>query len=158
MESRHNGDALVINPMAAGTDNTRIMPQKETERHFSESDDNFRLQEAYFFRRLLLVLFVSVLGIALMTGIYFIRLEPEVRFAVVGAVQFFMTVCNSVILGSSFFQRYRVYPRGSALAAVLILMYGVSDFFMPREVKYAVLAASVIGGFLLPETWGNKQV
>ena len=103
-----------------------------------------------FFRRLLLVLFVSVLGIALMTGIYFIRLEPEVRF--------FMTVCNSVILGSSFFQRYRVYPRGSALAAVLILMYGVSDFFMPREVKYAVLAASVIGGFLLPETWGNKQV
>ena len=27
--------------MAAGTDNTRIMPQKETERHFSESDDNF---------------------------------------------------------------------------------------------------------------------
>lgn len=29
-----------------------------------------------FFRRLLLVLFVSVLGIALMTGIYFIRLEP----------------------------------------------------------------------------------
>lgn len=111
-----------------------------------------------FFRRLLLVLFVSVLGIALMTGIYFIRLEPEVRFAAVGAVQFFMTVCNSVILGSSFFQRYRVYPRGSALAAVLILMYGVSDFFMPREVKYAVLAASVIGGFLLPETWGNKQV
>ena len=102
-----------------------------------------------FFRRLLLVLFVSVLGIALMTGIYFIRLEPEVRFAAVGAVQFFMTVCNSVILGSSFFQRYRVYPR---------LMYGVSDFFMPREVKYAVLAASVIGGFLLPETWGNKQV
>lgn len=60
-----------------------------------------------FFRRLLLVLFVSVLGIALMTGIYFIRLEPEVRFAAVGAVQFFMTVCNSVILGSSFFQRYR---------------------------------------------------
>ena len=108
--------------------------------------------------RRLLVLFVSVLGIALMTGIYFIRLEPEVRFAAVGAVQFFMTVCNSVILGSSFFQRYRVYPRGSALAAVLILMYGVSDFFMPREVKYAVLAASVIGGFLLPETWGNKQV
>ena len=107
-----------------------------------------------FFRRLLLVLFVSVLGIALMTGIYFIRLEPEVRFAAVGAVQFFMTVCNSVILGSSFFQRYP----GSALAAVLILMYGVSDFFMPREVKYAVLAASVIGGFLLPETWGNKQV
>ncbi len=100
-----------------------------------------------FFRRLLLVLFVSVLGIALMTGIYFIRLEPEVRFAAVGAVQFFMTVCNSVILGSSFFQRYRVYPRGSALAAVLILMYGVSDFFMPREVKYVVLAASVIGGF-----------
>lgn len=41
-----------------------------------------------FFRRLLLVLFVSVLGIALMTGIYFIRLEPEVRFAAVGAVQF----------------------------------------------------------------------
>ena len=78
-----------------------------------------------FFRRLLLVLFVSVLGIALMTGIYFIRLEPEVRFAAVGAVQFFVTVCNSVILGSSFFQRYRVYPRGSALAAVLILMYGV---------------------------------
>ena len=78
-----------------------------------------------FFRRLLLVLFVSVPGIALMTGIYFIRLEPEVRFAAVGAVQFFMTVCNSVILGSSFFQRYRVYPRGSALAAVLILMYGV---------------------------------
>lgn len=111
-----------------------------------------------FFRRLLLVLFVSVLGIALMTGIYFIRFEPEVRFAAVGAVQFFMTVCNSVILGSSFFQRYRVYPRGSALAAVLILMYGVSDFFMPREVKYAVLAVSVIGGFLLPETWGNKQV
>ena len=111
-----------------------------------------------FFRRLLLVLFVSVLGIALMAGIYFLRLGSEIRFAAVGAVQFFMTVCNSVILGSSFFQRYRVYPRGSALAAVLILMYGVSDFFMPREVKYAVLAASVIGGFLLPETWGNKQV
>ena len=51
MESRHDGDALVINPMPAGTDNTRIMPQKETERHFSESDDNFRLQEAYFFRQ-----------------------------------------------------------------------------------------------------------
>ena len=67
-----------------------------------------------FFRRLLLVLFVSVLGIALMTGIYFIRLEPEVRFAAVGAVQFFMTVCNSV---SSrvlpFSSRYRVYsPAG----------------------------------------------
>lgn len=111
-----------------------------------------------FFRCLLLALFVSILGIALMTGIHFLRLEPEVRFAAVGAVQFFLTVCNSVILGSSFFQRYRVYPRGAGLAAVIILMYGVSDFFMPREVKYAVLAASVIGGFLLPETWGNKQV
>ena len=51
-----------------------------------------------FFRRLLLVLFVFVLGIALMTGIYFLRLEPAVRFAAVGAVQFFMTVCHSVIL------------------------------------------------------------
>ncbi|MFR6111586.1 MAG: hypothetical protein ACLUIQ_09775 [Dialister invisus] len=107
-----------------------------------------------FFRRLLLVLFVSVLGIALMTGIYFIRLEPEVRFAAVGAVQFFMTVCNSVILA---FSSGTASIRGSALA-VLILMYGVSDFFTPREVKYVVLAASVIGGFLLPETWGNKQV
>ena len=35
-----------------------------------------------------------------MTGIYFIRLEPEVRFAAVGAVQFFMTVCNSVNIKS----------------------------------------------------------
>ena len=47
-----------------------------------------------FFRRLLLVLFVSVLGIALMAGIYFLRLGSEIRFAAVGAVQFFMTVCN----------------------------------------------------------------
>ena len=45
-----------------------------------------------FFRRLLLVLFVSVLGIALMTGIYFIRLEPEVRFAAVVAVQFLLLI------------------------------------------------------------------
>lgn len=110
-----------------------------------------------FFRRLLLALFVSVPGIVLMAGIYFLRLEPEARFAAVGAVQFFMTVCNSVILGSSFSSGTASIP-AAALAAVLILMYGVSDFFMPREVKYAVLAASVIGGFLLPETWGNKQV
>lgn len=65
-----------------------------------------------FFRRLLLVLFVSVPGIALMTGIYFIRLEPEVRFAAVGAVQFFMTVCNSVILGSSFSSGTASIPAG----------------------------------------------
>ena len=83
-----------------------------------------------FFRRLLLVLFVSVLGIALMTGIYFIRLEPEVRFAAVGAVQFFMTVCNSVILGSSFFQRYRVYPRGSGTYPQV---WGIGFLYAPRS-------------------------
>ena len=60
MESRHNGDALVINPVAAGTDNTRIMPQKETERYFPESDDNFRLQEAYFFRQPPSAAFISL--------------------------------------------------------------------------------------------------
>ena len=86
-----------------------------------------------FFRRLLLVLFVSVPGIALMTGIYFIRLEPEVRFAAVGAVQFFMTVCNSVILGSSFFQRYRVYPRGSARRRYLSSCMGYRISLCPAK-------------------------
>lgn len=65
-----------------------------------------------FFCRLLLALFVSILGIALMTGIHFLRLEPEVRFAAVGAVQFFMTVCNSVILGSSFSSGTAFIPAG----------------------------------------------
>lgn len=87
-----------------------------------------------FFRRLLLVLFVSVLGIALMTGIYFIRLEPEVRFAAVGAVQFFMTVCNSVILGSSFFQRYRgLSPRVSAGGGTYPHVWGIGFLYAPRS-------------------------
>lgn len=111
-----------------------------------------------FFRRLLVALFAAVLGIALMTGIHLLRLESDIRLVAIGGVQFFLTVCNSVILGASFFQRYRVYPRGMALAAVLILMYGAADFFMPREVKYVVLTAAVLGGFLLPETWGNKRL
>lgn len=92
-----------------------------------------------FFRRLLLVLFVSVLGIALMTGIYFIRLEPEGPFR--------CCWCSSILYDSMQQRHSRVFlfpavprlsPRVSAGGGTLILMYGVSDFFMPREVKYAL--------------------
>lgn len=86
-----------------------------------------------FFRRLLLVLFVSVLGIALMTGIYFIRLEPEVRFAAVGAVQFFMTVCNSVILGSSFSSGTASIPAVSAGGGTYPHVWGIGFLYAPRS-------------------------
>lgn len=87
-----------------------------------------------FFRRLLLVLFVSVLGIALMTGIYFIRLEPEVRFAAVGAVQFFMTVCNSVILGFFLFPAVpRLSPRVSAGGGTYPHVWGIGFLYAPRS-------------------------
>lgn len=109
-----------------------------------------------FLFRLGAVIIVTVLCVALMTGVHLMRLSGDLRFFAVGAAQVFMTVFNSVFLGAALLQRYRVYPRGTALAAVLILMYVLADFFMPREIKYAVLAAAMIGGVLLPDKWGGK--
>lgn len=127
-----------------------------TWKHLRRFDVTKPIGRRVFLFRLIPVIIVTLFGVALMAGIHLMRLEPGTRLLTVGAVQVFMTVFNSVLLGASIFQRYRIYPRGTALAAVLILMYVLADFFMPREIKYAVLAAAIIGGILLPDKWGTK--
>lgn len=76
-----------------------------------------------------------VLSILLMTGVYLLRLDFTKNLIIIGVLQLFMTLSANVILGASWIQRYRVYPRGRELAAVVILMYIISDLFMPSGIK-----------------------
>ena len=84
-----------------------------------------------FFRRLLLVLFVSVPGIALMTGIYFIRLEP-----------FRCCWCGSILYDSMQQRHSRVFlfpavprlsPRVSAGGGTYPHVWGIGFLYAPRS-------------------------
>ena len=79
-------------------------------------------------------------------------LVAQTLFTAQGA-QLFLTLIANVILFSSWFQRYRVYPRGKELAAVVVLMYAVADLFMPSGIKYGVLVVGILVGCLLPDSW-----
>ena len=92
-----------------------------------------------FIKRMLFLIPVALIAIGIMTAAYLLQL-PQMTTLV-------------IILFSSWFQRYRVYPRGKELAAVVVLMYAVADLFMPSGIKYGVLVVGILVGCLLPDSW-----
>ena len=110
-----------------------------------------------FAKRLPFVIIAVVLPIILMTAIIvfskFIGVTTSI--VLIGTLQLLLTVTANVILGVSWLQRYRVYPRGTELAIVVILMYIISDLFMPAGIKYALLVGGTVLGFLFPDEWDD---
>ena len=106
-----------------------------------------------FLKRLPFVLLAVLLGIGGMTGVYLLRLDREMTIIALGGLQLLMTVVIDTLLFASWVQRYRVYPRGKELVAVVILMYAVADLFMPSGIKYAVLVVGTALALGLPNQW-----
>lgn len=110
-----------------------------------------------FAKRLPFVIIAVVLPIILMTAIIvfskFIGVTTSI--VLIGTLQLLLTVTANVILGASWLQRYRVYPRGTELAIVVILMYIISDLFMPAGIKYALLVGGTVLGFIFPDEWDD---
>ena len=110
-----------------------------------------------FEKRLPFVIIAVVLPIILMTAIIvfskFIGVTTSI--VLIGTLQLLLTVTANVILGASWLQRYRVYPRGTELAIVVILMYIISDLFMPAGIKYALLVGGTVLGFIFPDEWDD---
>lgn len=108
-----------------------------------------------FARRLPVVIITVLISIGLMTGVYLLHLDPRKNLWLIGAIQLLMTLISNVILGSSWLQRFQVYPRGKELAIIMILMFMVSDLFMPSGIKYAILVAGTAIGLVLPDQWDD---
>lgn len=108
-----------------------------------------------FARRLPVVIITVLISIGLMTGVYLLHLDPRKNLWLIGAIQLLMTLISNVILGSSWLQRFQVYPRGKELAIIMILMFMVSDLFMPSGIKYAILVAGIAIGLILPNHWDD---
>lgn len=106
-----------------------------------------------FLKRLPLAAGAVVLSILLMTGVYLLRLDFAKNLILIGAIQLCMTLVANVILGASWIQRYRVYPRGRELSAVVILMYIIADLFMPSGIKYAILVMGTVLALIFPNQW-----
>lgn len=106
-----------------------------------------------FLKRLPLAAGAVVLSILLMTGVYLLRLDFAKNLILIGAIQLCMTLAANVILGASWIQRYRVYPRGRELSAVVILMYIIADLFMPSGIKYAILVMGTVLALIFPNQW-----
>ena len=97
------------------------------------------------------------LSVLLMTGVYLLRLDFTKNLIIIGVLQLFMTLSANVILGASWIQRYRVYPRGRELSAVVILMYIISDLFMPSGIKYAILVMGTVLALIFPNHWSDWE-
>ncbi len=108
-----------------------------------------------FARRLPVVIITVLISIGLMTGVYLLHLDPRKNLWLIGAIELLMTLISNVILGSSWLQRFQVYPRGRELAIIMILMFMVSDLFMPSGIKYAILAVGTAIGLVLPNQWDD---
>lgn len=118
------------------------------------TDIKKEIPRTVFLRRLILTGIILALGIFLMALLYMTPLQDVWKIRTVGTVRSLMTILAYTVFSASLFQRYRVYPRGQALAAVLLLLYAVADLFMTgTAVKYVILAAAAAGGFLLPDCW-----
>ena len=104
-----------------------------------------------FLKRLPLAAGAVVLSILLMTGVYLLRLDFAKNLILIGAIQLCMTLAANVILGASWIQRYRVYPRGRELS--VILMYIIADLFMPSGIKYAILVMGTVLALIFPNHW-----
>lgn len=105
-----------------------------------------------FAKRVLWMVIIAILGEALLAGSYFIFTGPR-QFYFFTAVMLLMSVAEYVLLASSFFQRYAVYPRGRALALVLLALFVLCDLFMPFGTKFGIAIGGILGGFLLPDHW-----
>ncbi|MGN0954892.1 hypothetical protein [Dialister sp.] len=108
-------------------------------------------------KRLPLAAAAVILSILLMTGVYLLHLDLTKNLILIGILQLFMTLSANIILGSSWIQRYRVYPRGRELAAVVILMYIIADLFMPSGIKYAILVMGTVLAFIFPNHWSDWE-
>lgn len=106
-----------------------------------------------FIKRMLFLIPVALIAIGIMTAAYLLQLPQMTTLVIITGAQLFLTLIANVILFSSWFQRYRVYPRGKELAAVVVLMYAVADLFMPSGIKYGVLVVGILVGCLLPDSW-----
>lgn len=110
-----------------------------------------------FARRLPIVIIAVLLSILLMTAVIIFSglIGESVSRILVGVLQLILTLLANVILGASWLQRYRVYPRGTELCIVVILMYIISDLFMPAGIKYAILVGGTVLGFIFPDEWDD---
>lgn len=106
-----------------------------------------------FLKRIPIAAGAVILSILLMTGVYLLRLDMTKNIILIGLLQLFMTLAANVILGASWIQRYRVYPRGRELSAVVILMYMVANLFTPSGIKYAILLMGTVLAFIFPDRW-----
>jgi hypothetical protein len=98
-----------------------------------------------FIKRMLFLIPVALIAIGIMTAAYLLQLPQMTTLVIITGAQLFLTLIANVILFSSWFQRYRVYPRGKELA--------VADLFMPSGIKYGVLVVGILVGCLLPDSW-----
>ncbi|WP_296954661.1 hypothetical protein [uncultured Dialister sp.] len=110
-----------------------------------------------FAKRLPFVILAVLLPIVLMTVIIIFSslVGDSASKVLIGVLQFILTLAANVLLGASWMQRYRVYPRGTELCIVVILMYIISDLFMPAGIKYAILVGGTVLGFIFPDTWDD---
>ncbi|MDY6084934.1 MAG: hypothetical protein SPI25_06815 [Dialister sp.] len=104
--------------------------------------------------RLLWMALIAMAGEALLVGSYFI-FSGAGHFYFFTAVMMIMSVLEYVLMISSFFQRYAVYPRGRALTLVILALYVLADLFMPFGTKYGIAVAGFLGGFILPDSWDD---
>jgi hypothetical protein len=72
-------------------------------------------------------------------------------------LEFPIDVFMYVVIGLSWFQRYVSYPRGLWLAFTVMLMFIVSNLFMPWPVHYGVLIMGFVIGWFLPEAWNDGE-
>lgn len=117
-------------------------------------DPKKTITRSIFARRLLWMALIAMTGEALMVGSYFV-FSGAAHFYFFTAVMLVMSVLEYLLMISSFFQRYGVYPRGRELALVILALYVLSDLFMPFGTKYGIAAAGFIGGFILPDSWDD---
>jgi hypothetical protein len=110
-----------------------------------------------FAKRLPFVILAVLLPIILMTVVIVFSkfIGPTTSILLIGTLQSLLTIAANVLLGVSWLQRYRVYPRGTELCIVVILMYVISDLFMPAGIKYAILVGGTVLGFIFPDTWDD---
>lgn len=63
-----------------------------------------------FIKRMLFLIPVALIAIGIMTAAYLLQLPQMTTLVIITGAQLFLTLIANVILFSSWFQRYRVYP------------------------------------------------
>ena len=101
----------------------------------------------------LLICWLIILGGYLLIRMVFLVFGLQLHLTAQGICLALLPYC----FGASWIQRYRVYPRGRELSAVVILMYIISDLFMPSDIKYAILVMGTVLALIFPNHWSDWE-